>query len=142
MLARPKSGVRHLPKRRRHVKVHGIVWAGVRTERFPETTAFFGDIVGLPLHELRDDFAWYRLPDGSQFEIFGPADPDHGHFTTGPVPSFHVDDVHAAVAEIGSRGFDTFGPWGAPTQGWAHFRGADGNVYGLSAGREYRRRDR
>jgi catechol 2,3-dioxygenase-like lactoylglutathione lyase family enzyme len=124
------------------MKVHGIVWAGVRTDRFSETTAFFRDIVGLQLHELRDDFAWFTLPDSSQFEIFGGADPDHGHFTTGPVPSFHVGDVNAAVTELGARGFETFGPWGTPAQGWAHFRAPDGNVYGLSAGREYGRRDR
>ena len=121
------------------MKVHGIVWAGVRTERLNDTTAFFRDVVGLPLHELREDFAWFKLSDSSQFEIFGPGDPDHHHFTTGPVPSFHVDDVHAAVAQLRRSGFETFGPWGTPTQGWAHFRAADGNVYGLSAGREYRR---
>lgn len=121
------------------MQVHGIVWAGVRTERFAETAAFFRDIVGLPLHELRNDFAWFKLADSSQFEIFGAADPDHGHFTTGPVPAFHVDDVHKAVEELRGHGFETFGPWGAPAQGWAHFRGADGNVYGLSAGPEYRR---
>lgn len=121
------------------MNVHGIVWAGVRTERFLETTAFFRDMVGLPLHELRDDFAWFKLPDSSQFEIFGPTDPDHHHFATGPVPSFHVEDVHAAVGELEARGFETFAPWGSPAQGWAHFRAADGNIYGLSAGAEYRR---
>ncbi len=121
------------------MNVRGIVWAGVRTERFGETTAFFRDVLRLPLHELVDDFAWFTLPDGSQFEIFGPADADHGHFTTGPVPSFLVDDVHAAVEELRARGCDVFGPWGAAAQGWAHFRAPDGNVYGLSAGAEYRR---
>lgn len=121
------------------MNVHGVVWAGVRTARFREATAFFRDIVGLPLHELKDDFAWFVLPDASQFEIFGPGDPDHQHFTTGPVPSFHVDDVHAAVDELRDAGVETFGPWGGPSQGWAHFRGVDDFVYGLSAGGEYRR---
>ena len=111
----------------------------MRTERFAETTAFFRDVLGLPLRELKGDFAWFTLRDRSQFEIFGAGDRDHTHFTTGPVPSFHVEDVHAAVQELRSRGFETFGPWGAPTQGWAHFRAADGNIYGLSAGAEYRR---
>lgn len=122
------------------VEVHGIVWAGVRTERFDEATAFFRDIMGLPLHQLRADFAWFRLPDSSEFEIFGPADDDHSHFSTGPVPSFHVDDVHAAVEELQAKGIETFGPWGEPRHGWAHFRAADGNIYGLSAGEEYHRR--
>lgn len=119
--------------------VHGIVWAGVRTELFDETTHFFRDIIGLHLHDLRESFAWFTLPDSSQFEIFGPSDADHRHFSTGPVPSFHVDDVHGVVTNLSAAGFDTFGPWGEPTQGWAHFRAPDGNIYGLSAGEEYRR---
>ena len=79
------------------------------------------------------------LPDKSQFEIFGPAEPNHDHFVTGPVPSFHVDDVYGAVDELRQHGVQTFGPWGNPDAGWAHFRAADGNIYGLSAGAEYRR---
>lgn len=121
------------------MNVRGIVWAGVRTERFAETADFFRDTLGLPLHQLREDFAWFTLANTSQFEIFGPGDADHRHFTTGPVPSFHVDDVHAALEELRTVGVETFGPWGEPAQGWGHFRGPDGNVYGLSAGREYRR---
>ena len=121
------------------VNVHGIVWAGVRTERFAETAAFFRDVVALPVRELRDDFAWFQLPDSSQFEIFGPTEPDHDHFATGPVPSFQVNDVHAAVDVLLQHGLETFGPWGQPDAGWAHFRAVDGNIYGLSASAEYRR---
>ncbi len=121
------------------MNVQGIVWAGVRTERFAETAAFFRDVVALPVRELRDDFAWFELPDSSQFEIFGPAEPDHDHFVTGPVPSFHVDDVYATVEELRQSGVETFGPWGQADAGWAHFRAVDGNIYGLSAGSEYRR---
>jgi hypothetical protein len=51
------------------MNVQGIVWAGVRTERFAETVAFFRDVVALPVRELRDDFAWFELRDSSQFEI-------------------------------------------------------------------------
>ncbi len=86
------------------MNVQGIVWAGVRTERFAETVAFFRDVVALPVRELRDDFAWFELPDSSQFEIFGPTEPDHDHFVTGPVPSFHVDDVYATVEELRQSG--------------------------------------
>lgn len=118
---------------------YGIVWAGVRTDNFAGTTDFFRHVMGLHLHELRHDFAWFTLPDSSQLEIFGPQDPDHRHFTTGPVPSFHVHDVHGFVAKLRAAGVDTYGPWGTPSQGWAHFRAPDGNVYGLSAGEEYRR---
>lgn len=122
------------------MKVHGVVWAGVRTDRYPETLAFFRDVLGLPLAEIGPDFAWSKLPDTSQFELFGPADTDHGHFTTGPVPEFLVDDLHEAAAELEAAGIELLGPvQSTPEQGWLHFRGPDGNVYGLTDGASYRR---
>ena len=101
--------------------VRGVVWAGVRTERYAETVAFFRDVLGVPLVEVAPGFAWSKLEDSSQFEIFGPPESEHEHFTTGPVPEF-------------------LGPiQGAPEQGWLHFRGPDGNVYGLTDGTSYGR---
>ena len=122
------------------MNVRGVVWAGVKTERYAETLAFFRDVLGLPLAEVGPDFAWSKLPDTSQFEIFGPADADHDHFTTGPVPEFLVDDLHEAAAELEAAGAELLGPvQGTPEQGWLHFRGPDGNVYGLTNGASYRR---
>lgn len=122
------------------MNVRGVVWAGVRTDRYAETLAFFRDVLGLPLAEVRPDFAWSKLPDTSQFELFGPADTDHDHFTTGPVPEFLVDDLQEAAAELGAAGIELLGPvQGTPEQGWLHFRGPDGNVYGLTDGASYRR---
>jgi len=120
------------------VRVYGVVWAGVRTEAFQETVAFFRDVLGLPLTEPAPDFAWSRLPDSSQFEVFGPDLPDHDHFTTGPVPEFLVDDVHAAAAELAAAGCELFGgPKGTSEQAWLHFRAPDGNVYGVTSGDSY-----
>ena len=122
------------------MKVHGIVWAGVRTDRFAETLAFFRDVVGVPLVEAGRDFAWSKLPNSSQFEIFGPSDPDHDHFTTGPVAEFLVDDLPGAAAELEAAGAELLGPIkGTTEEGWLHFRAPDGNVYGLTNGASYRR---
>ena len=122
------------------MNVRGVVWAGVKTERYAETLAFFRDVLGLPLAEVGPDFAWSKLPDTSQFEVFGPADADHDHFTTGPVPEFLVDDLREAAAELEAAGAELLGPvQGTPEQGWLHFRGPDGNVYGLTNGASYRR---
>ena len=121
------------------MKVHGIVWAGVRTERFEETVAFFRDVLGVPLVTVSDDFAWSRLPDTSQLEIFGPNDPDHEHFTTGPVVEFLVDDVSAAAHELEAAGVEVLHTGHGDGQAWLHFRGPDGNVYGLTHGASYRR---
>jgi hypothetical protein len=94
----------------------------------------------VPFKEAGPDFAWSELPNSSQFEIFGPRESDHEHFTTGPVPEFLVDDVYAAAAELASAGAELLGPvQGSAEEGWVHFRAPDGNVYGLTSGRSYAR---
>lgn len=122
------------------MQVLGIVWAGVRTERFEETVAFFRDVLGVPLEPFGHDFAWSRMANTSQLEIFGPSDGEHRHFTTGPVPEFLVDDLAAALDELRAAGVEILGtPHLEGTKGWLHFRAPDGNVYGLTAGDQYRR---
>jgi predicted enzyme related to lactoylglutathione lyase len=98
---------------------------------------FFGDVMRLSLAESTDDFARYQLPNRDQLELFGPRMEAQSHFTTGPVPEFLVDDVAGAVAELEAAGIEIMRP---PTR-WrrdyysAHFRGPDGNVYGVLSGR-------
>ncbi len=122
------------------MRVLGVVWAGMGTDRYEETVRFFRDVLGAPLVDVGPDFAWSRLRDSSQFEVFGSRDADHGHFTTGPVPEFLVDDVLAAAAELESAGVEVFGPpRGSPQEGRVHFRAPDGNVYGLTSSPTYRR---
>lgn len=124
------------------MRVLGVVWVGTRTEAFAETVAFFRDVLGVPLQELEPDFGWSRMPDSSQFEVFGPSDGDHRHFTTGPVPEFLVDDLAAALTELRAAGVEILGePSLDGTDGWLHFRAPDGNVYGLTAASTYRRGD-
>jgi catechol 2,3-dioxygenase-like lactoylglutathione lyase family enzyme len=123
------------------VKVHGIVWAGTRTERFEETLSFFRDVLGVPLERVGPGFAWGKLPDTSQLEVFGPD--HHSEFTTGPVPEFLVDDLQAAIDDLRAAGVELLGETHAPTaagdDGWVHFRAPDGNVWGLTTGASYAR---
>ena len=122
------------------MQVRGVVWVGTRTEAFAETLAFFRDVLGVPLTEVATDFAWSKMPDSSQLEIFGPSDSDHRDFTTGPVPEFLVDDLAEALEELRSAGVEILGePHLEGTQGWLHFRAPDGNVYGLTASPSYSR---
>jgi hypothetical protein len=59
---------------------------------------------------------------------------------TGPVPEFLVDDIAAAIAELGAADVPMVGtPVVKDDEGWVHFRAPDGNVYGLTAGPQYRR---
>jgi catechol 2,3-dioxygenase-like lactoylglutathione lyase family enzyme len=122
------------------VKVRGLVWAGVRTARYEETVRFFREVLGVPLVEVPPGFAWSKMADSSQFEVFPERDPDHQHFTTGPVPEFLVDDVAEARAELAAAGVELLGPMGGTAkEGWLHFRAPDGNVYGVTSGPSYRR---
>jgi catechol 2,3-dioxygenase-like lactoylglutathione lyase family enzyme len=124
------------------MRVLGVVWVGTRTAAFDETVQFFRDVLGVPLDRVRDDFAWSRMPNTSQFEVFGDTDPEHDHFATGPVPEFLVEDLAAGLAELRAAGVEILGE---PVMddgygnGWLHFRAPDGNVYGLTNGAGYRR---
>jgi predicted enzyme related to lactoylglutathione lyase len=122
------------------MRVLGVVWAGTRTSAFAETVGFFRDVLGMPLEVLEPDLGKARMPDTSQFEVFGPSDADHPHFTTGPVPEFLVEDLPAALEELRSAGVEIVGePEVGGDEGWIHFRAPDGNVYGLTTGSTYRR---
>jgi predicted enzyme related to lactoylglutathione lyase len=122
------------------MKVQGLVWVGTRTAAFEETVGFFRDVLGVPLEIVAADFAWSRMPNTSQLEVFGPSDRNHLEFTTGPVPEFLVDDIATAIDELRAAGVELLGqPVLEADGGWVHFRAPDGNVYGLTTGPNYRR---
>jgi catechol 2,3-dioxygenase-like lactoylglutathione lyase family enzyme len=120
------------------IDVRGLAWLGTRTERFAETATFFGDVLGLPVLLERPGQVVFGLADGGAVEVFAPDEPEHRHFTTGPVAGFLVDDVDAARAELAAAGLELIGPAGRgdePGEVWQHFRGPDGNVYELTGRR-------
>jgi predicted enzyme related to lactoylglutathione lyase len=122
------------------VKVRGLVWVGTRTSAFEQSVAFFRDVLGIDLDVVSADFAWGRMPNSSQLEVFGPGDENHPEFSTGPVPEFLVDDLAGALDELRTAGVEILGqPVIGPDEGWLHFRAPDGNVYGLTTGPHYRR---
>ena len=122
------------------MKVRGVVWVGTRTDAFEPTLEFFRTVLGIELDRVHADFAWSRMPDTSQLEIFGPGDRDHLDFTTGPVPEFLVDDLAGAIDELRAASVEILGdPVIESDGGWVHFRAPDGNVYGLTTGSSYRR---
>jgi len=116
------------------LKVLGVAWVGIRTDRLGDMTSFYEDVLGLRRWVIEEDFVAYRLPNGDIAEVFGPRAPDHDHFTTGPVVGFLVDDLSAAIGDLEAAGVKILGtPVLDGRGGWAHFRAPDGNVYELTA---------
>jgi hypothetical protein len=115
--------------------VKGLVWLGTRTNEFDKTVDFFQNVLGFAPFHQGNDVAVLKLPGGEWLEVFGPNDTEHAHFDTGPVGEFLVDDVAESRRELESKGVkfiaDTHS-WGDYT--WAHFRGPDGNIYGITSG--------
>jgi predicted enzyme related to lactoylglutathione lyase len=117
------------------MRVTRIGWAGTRTEEYAAMMEFLTGVLGLGVAHERRDFAALDLPSGDTFEVFGPSDADHRHFTTGPVVGFVVEDLPAAVAELERAGVELLGGQvDEHGEGWRHFRAPDGNVYELTSG--------
>src|SRR5215208_1790651 len=91
------------------MRVKRIGWAGTRTSEYPAMVAFLQAVLGLTTSQQESDFAAFQLPEGGTFEVFGPGDQDHQHFSTGPVVGFVVDDLTAAVRELEAAGVELLG---------------------------------
>jgi predicted enzyme related to lactoylglutathione lyase len=117
------------------MRVVRIGWAGTRTGEYGAMVGFLRAVLGLTDSDEVADFAVFHLPEGDTFEVFGPSDQDHQHFSTGPVVGFVVDDLPGAVRELEEAGIELLG--GQIDErglGWRHFRAPDGNVYELTSG--------
>ena len=122
------------------MRVIRVGWLGTRTDQFSETTRFFHEVLGLALVREEADFAMLQLPSGDRdfLEVFGTQDDagfEASYYTTGPVPGFQVGDLEEARNELAAAGVELLDdinwPPSMPGYGWFHFRGPDGNVYGM-----------
>jgi len=129
------AGANHLSRGEARMRVKRIGWAGTRTSEYSAMVAFLQGVLGLTTSQEGSDFAAFRLPEGGTFEVFGPRDQDHAHFSTGPVVGFVVDDLTGAVRELEAAGVELLGgQMDERGGGWRHFRAPDGNVYELTSG--------
>jgi len=128
------------------VHVRRLTWLGTRTERYRETTEFFGRVLGLRLAVEEPGLAMFQLPGGEHdyVEVFDVAHPEASFMTTGPVAGLLVDDVVQARKELEAEGIEMLGgvEWlrdipgfeAIVDYGWFTFRGPDGNVYNCTQG--------
>lgn len=115
--------------------IKGLVWVGTATERYDDTVAFFRDVLGLSTFHTSDHLTVLKLATGDWVEVFGPGHEHFAEFDRGPVVEFLVDDLDAARSELEGRGVEFLHAnhaWG--DFAWAHFRGPDGNIYGITSG--------
>ena len=117
-------------------KFKGIVWAGVRTDKFSELVEFYQDKMGLPVAHEVEGFRAFDLPNGDRLEVFAEdyvyKGDDYKHFPVGAVVGFLVDDIEEARSEMEAEGIEFIGEIkvGGKSK-WSHFRGVDGNRYEL-----------
>ena len=112
--------------------VNGIVYLGIKTDKFDELVNFYKNTLGLKENHFEPGFAAYLLPNGDKIEIYGTNDPNnaaHGYFTTGPVAGFEVTDIESTRKELESKGIEFVSPIQGERSRWSHFRGPDGNIY-------------
>jgi predicted enzyme related to lactoylglutathione lyase len=113
---------------------HGIAWVGTRTDQWAETVEMFERHLGLRRSHERPGIVVFELDNGDTVEVFTTDEPEHAHFTTGPVVGFAVDDIEAAGAELRAAGIEVLGPvQRGGGLAWLHFRGTDGNIWELTA---------
>lgn len=119
------------------MKIKGITWVGVKTDRFEAMRTFCRDVLSLSEVLTRLDFAVFRAGEDDKLEIFGPTGPDPpAQFASNHVVcGFEVDDIEGASQELQRAGIELIGDLvRSPTSGaaWQHFRGPDGLVYELT----------
>ena len=118
------------------MKVLGISWVGVKTDRFAECRKFFEQTLGLDPTLEQEDFVVYRRLSGDTIEIFGPgaqsSEPDQ-FGRNQIVVGLLVDDIEAARREVEAAGARLLGDVVRMPSGyaWQHFVGPDGNTWEL-----------
>lgn len=114
------------------MSVQRLGWLGVRTDRFEEMRSLFGEVLELEPFQVDDTSARYRLGDGTELHVYGPADTDHEFFGSAPVVGLVVDDAAGLRRRMEDVGITFLTPLEqAGGSSWCHFRGPDGNVYEL-----------
>jgi hypothetical protein len=97
---------------------------------------FLQEVLGLSRSHEEPGIVVLTTVQGDTVEVFTPQEPEHQHFTTGPVVGFEVDDVDAGRRELEGAGVELIGPvMRGGGMVWQHFRGPDGNVWEIT-GRE------
>ena len=119
------------------MKIKGIAWVGVKTDRFEVMRTFCKDVLCLSEVLEQPDFAVFRAGEHDKLEIFGPAGPGNlaAFASNHVICGFEVEDIEGASQELQRAGIELIdGLVRSPRSGtaWQTFRGPDGLVYELT----------
>lgn len=111
------------------IRVQGLTWVGVGTERYEQTMRLFRDVLGLEIEVEADRQAILRTANGDQVEIFGRNGRGKRQ-NSPPTIAFEVEDVAAAREALLSAGIEIVGEIGAWNgHEWLYFRSPDGYLF-------------
>jgi catechol 2,3-dioxygenase-like lactoylglutathione lyase family enzyme len=122
------------------MKVTGIVWLGIQTERFDAMDAFIQRLMGGAAARHEEGFRLWSFPNGDIVELYaGGTKPP---FADAPVVGFRVDDIEAGRRFLEDAGVEIVGGYGPNESGYQtiHFRAPDGNIYELTYDPDHERR--
>jgi hypothetical protein len=94
------------------MRVSGLNWVGTRITAFNRAKEFFQRRLNLGSGARREYFARLDLPNFSSMEVLDAAGGEYAHFSTAPVPGFHVSEFDQARSQLGERGVEVLGPVG------------------------------
>jgi hypothetical protein len=117
------------------MSAHAVSWLGTRTPHVDAMRSLYRALLEVEPTVDTADLVVFDLPGGDTVELFSPEEPDHLHFTTGPVAGFLVDELQATTGRLVAEGAELLGPPArdeASGVSWAHFRAPDGNIYELT----------
>jgi catechol 2,3-dioxygenase-like lactoylglutathione lyase family enzyme len=110
--------------------MHGLGWLGVRTDAFDAMVTLYRDVFGLSPFHADARSVRFRLEDGTEVHVYGPADDDHRFFGSAPVVGLRVTDVEGTRRALADAGIELLTAIErTANEAWCHFRAPDGNVY-------------
>jgi hypothetical protein len=116
------------------VSGRGVRFVGFRVddaERYAAMVAHFRDGLGLAVIAVDGDRSTrFRLGDGAELHVYGPADTDHERFGDRACIGLWVDDVEAARRSLEAAGVEILDPEAERdgTAAWFHYLAPDGSV--------------
>ena len=118
------------------MRINGLAWLGISTERYEQTVDFFHPVLGMSITFQEGSTVELAAQNGDKVQIFSP-DNSYFKFFRGQhapvVPLFEVDSLDDARAQQAGTEATIVGEEESDVGWrWIHVRGPDGNIYELA----------